>query len=165
MGTRVVLALTARYAIRPALLDWLLPLNICMASGSVGLLLASALWFYGIQNWTFLVAMIWTVGAVSSATISFTPNFQLLQLNVALFLVPSLVLAPLVGGAPGKVFTIMASVLSVFQVLQGRRLHKAYWERLHNRALASARARELEIARLAAEAASTTKGQLLANMS
>jgi signal transduction histidine kinase/CheY-like chemotaxis protein len=163
---RVVLALiTTRHFLRPALLDWLLPLNILLASGSIGLLLLSSLVFYGLQNWIFLTTLLWSIGAVSGATIAYTPNFRMLLLNLALLLGPTLVKGLFIGGPSGKTFTTMASILCTFQLFQGRRLYKEYWAKLHDRALESARSREFEIAKIAAEAANTAKSQFLANMS
>jgi len=164
VGMRIVLALTMRY-VRPGLLDWLLPLNVCMASGPIGLLLVSALGSYGLQNWTFIAALIWTVGSVSASTIAYAPNLRVLQLNVGLLLGPTLIRSLIIGGPNGRALALMVFLLCLFQLINGRRMYLEYWQKLHNRALASAHARELEIARIAAEAASTAKSQFLANMS
>ncbi|HJX83965.1 MAG TPA: ATP-binding protein, partial [Candidatus Angelobacter sp.] len=129
------------------------------------MLLVTTFWFYGIQNWTFIAALIWTVGAVSASTIAYAPNLPVLQLNVALLLGPTLVQSLILGGPSGRALALMVSLLCMFQLLNGRRMHKEYWQKLHNRAMDSARSRELEIAKIAAEAASTAKSQFLANMS
>src|SRR5258708_15308491 len=164
VGMRIVLALTMR-SVRPGLFAWLLPLNVCLAWGPIGLLLVSALGSYGLQNWTFIAALIWTVGAVSASTIAYAPNLRVLQLNVGLLLGPTLVRSLIIGGPNGKALALMVFLLCLFQLLNGRRMYMEYWQKLHNRAMESARSRELEIAKIAAEAASTSKGQFLANMS
>jgi signal transduction histidine kinase/CheY-like chemotaxis protein len=167
MGLRVMLAVLREpiYAVRPALLVGLTTLTTCLGPGASGFLFANALRFYGFENWTFILMLTWSVGVASGATISFTPNFKLQQLNTFLVLGPALVESLYLHSQQAKAFAFMTALLLVFLLLQGLQLHKTYWKQLHNRALETVRARELEVAKMAAEAASLAKSQFLANMS
>ena len=88
-----------------------------------------------------------------------------MRLHVVLLLCPALASGLWMGGRKGNAFALANLLLMVFLILQGHRLNRAYWEQLRNRARDALRARELEAAKLAAEAASVAKGQFLANMS
>jgi len=143
----------------------ILVVNVCLASGGLGLLHVCDVQFYGLESWTFSILMLWVVGIACGATISFTPDFRLMRLHIALLLGPALVSGLWMGGPKGNAFGLANLMLVAFLVLQGYRLNRAYWEQLRTRALATMRAKELEEAKLAAEAASVAKGQFLANMS
>jgi signal transduction histidine kinase/AmiR/NasT family two-component response regulator len=153
------------YAVRPGLLAGLEALTIFMASGASGLVFANALSSYGFENWMFTLMLIWSVGRASGSTISFAPSFRLLQLNIFLLLGPALIESLRIGGKQGSAFAFLDLALLIFLLLQGYPLYKSYWKQLRDRALETARARELEAAKTAAEAASLAKSQFLANMS
>ncbi len=153
------------YAVHPGLLAGLGTVTVSMASGGSGLLFASALSSYGFGNWMFTLMLIWSVGRASGSIISFAPNFRLLQLNIFLLLAPALIESLLIGGKQGNAFAFLDLTLLIFLLLQGHPLYKSYWKQLRDRALESARARELEAAKTAAESASLAKSQFLANMS
>jgi signal transduction histidine kinase/CheY-like chemotaxis protein len=153
------------YGVRPSLLVGLSALSICLGSGACGALFANAICLYGFENWMFTLMLIWNVGVASGSTISFAPNFRLLQLNIFLLLGPALIESLLIGGKRANAFAFMAFILLVFLLLQGLPLHKAYWKQLRDRGLEAARGRELEAAKTAAETASLAKSQFLANMS
>jgi len=109
--------------------------------------------------------MLWIVGCASGSTISFTPSFQLLRLYLFTAWAPVFCEYLWLGGKQGYTVALTTAVLFAFLISQGRSLHKAYWWQLRGRALESARMRELELAKTAAEAASLAKSQFLANMS
>jgi signal transduction histidine kinase/ActR/RegA family two-component response regulator len=167
MGMRIALAI-----LRPRLHEirrsWLTLLTVCgvfLASGSFGLLYVTTLRFYGFENWTFTFLMLCLAGTASGSTISYTPNFKLLCLHLSLLLLPSVGESLVLGGSMGNSFALATAILSVFLLLQGRRLHVLYWKMMEGRALEGARARELESARAAAESANRAKSYFLANMS
>src|SRR5215831_7560873 len=166
MAMRVgLMAMRIRLCAQPALLSRLLILNVCMTSGVCGLIHASALRLYGFENWTFIVTMFWMVGIASGATISFTPTFRLMVLHTVFVQGPVFGVGVLLGTVRGASFAVATFILCAFLLLQGRRLHKTYWERLRERALKDLRARELEDAKKTAEDASRSKSEFLARMS
>jgi signal transduction histidine kinase/ActR/RegA family two-component response regulator len=147
---------------------WVTVLTMCsafLASSSFGLLYVTTLRFYGFENWTFTLVMLCLAGTASGSTISYTPNFKLLCLHLGLLLIPTVGLSLVLGGTMGNGFALVTAVLSAFLLLQGRRLHVVYWKMMEGRALEGTRARELESARAAAEAANRAKSNFLANMS
>jgi hypothetical protein len=105
-GIRITLAVLREriYAARPALLTGLAVLSTFLGPGSSGLLFASALRFYGFENWTFTLTLLWSVGVASGSTISYTPNFKLLQLNIFLLMGPALVEGLFLHGKQGYAF-------------------------------------------------------------
>jgi signal transduction histidine kinase/CheY-like chemotaxis protein len=143
----------------------LLLLTIILSEGAAGVLFATTVTFYGVEQWTFTIVMIWTMGAASGATVIFTPNLWWMRLHLALLLLPSIIASVAAGGHPARTFAFAASMLLVFLLLQGTGLHRGYWRDLLHRARDAQRTRELEAAKQAAEAANVSKTQLLANMS
>ena len=164
-GERILHSSRARFRL------WI-ALTVALASGTSGFLYASALWFYGFENWTFTIVMLWIVGSASGGTISFTPDSGLLRLHIALVLGQALLAGLVRGGAEGDIFALAMFILALFLILQGRLLHANYWKQMRVRAREIARNRELEAAKLAAESAkkaaemaSQAKSEFLANMS
>ncbi len=149
----VIMARRLAVVLQPRLLSRLFRLNVFMTSGASGLVYVSAVWYYGFENWTFAVALQWMVGIASGSTISFTPSYPLLRLHIPLLLGPALGAGIYLGGIRGYTFAFATFILCAFLLLQGRRLHNTYWSELRDRALKSIRAKELEDARKAAEAA------------
>ncbi|HEV3041801.1 MAG TPA: ATP-binding protein [Candidatus Angelobacter sp.] len=166
-GIRTITALIRErmYAAYPELLAWTGILTVVLSSGASGLVFANALGSYGFENWMFTLMLIWSVGRVSGSTISFAPSFKLLELNVLLLMGPVFVESLLLRTAQGNAFAFLDACLVAFLLLQGYPLYKSYWKQLHDRALESARSRELEAAKIAAESANLSKSQFLANMS
>jgi signal transduction histidine kinase/ActR/RegA family two-component response regulator len=165
-GIRAIVAVLAKriYSFLPALLAGLGALTVGLASGASGLLFANTL-SSGFGNWMFTLMLIWSVGRASGSLVSFAPNFKLLQLNVFLILGPALLASLLLHTKQGYAFAFMDIILLVFLQLQGYGLYTSYWAQLRARALEAARARELEAAKSAAEAANLAKSQFVANMS
>ena len=153
------------YAFSPRALNWPLMLTVCLVAGASGFLHVSTLWFYGFANWTFTIVMLWVVGTASGATISFTPKFKLLLIYIPLLLLPAVFRGLLLGNRQGYTYAFSTALLGIFLLLNGYRLHKAYWRQLRDRALENTRRRELEVARAAADAANQAKSEFLANMS
>jgi hypothetical protein len=134
-------ALTALFRRRPSLhhrmVIALTATSVCLSAGASGVLHASALWRYGHNNWTFTVTMLWVVGIASGSTISFTPNFRLLLLHIALLFGP-VIACSMVGITRESIsFAAATVVLCAFLVVQGYRLHAMYWNLLQNRAHAA----------------------------
>jgi signal transduction histidine kinase/CheY-like chemotaxis protein len=150
----------------------LIGFTVGLSSVTSGFLYASTLWFYGFENWTFTVVMLFLVGFASGATVSFTPDAGMLQLYIGLILGPAVCVGLFRGGSEGNTFALATFILAMFLILQGRLLYANYWKQLRDRECEIARTRELEVARLsaesakkAAEMASQAKSEFLANMS
>jgi signal transduction histidine kinase/FixJ family two-component response regulator len=167
LGMRVILLLLRGrvVALGTARLHRVLFLNIWLVSGSSGLLYVTVLWFYGFENWTFTILMIFIIGIATGSMVSFTPSFRLLWLTEVLLLGPVTLGGILLGTAKGVTFALAGLGLFAFLLTQGRRLNRKYWQILRDQEAKSHKARELEAANRAAEAASVAKGQFLARMS
>ena len=159
-GARIVLMMLRErlHEFRPAARKTLLALTVGTASGASGILYASTLHWYGFENWTFTITMLWIVGQAAGATVSFTPSFRLLQLYTWTALGPAFGTGLWLGGKQGNAFAFATAVLAAFVLAQGHSIHKAYWNELGERF-------ELVTAKAAAEAANLAKSQFLANMS
>jgi signal transduction histidine kinase/CheY-like chemotaxis protein len=153
------------YSAHPEVLTWIGSLTVALSSGASGLVFANALASYGFENWMFTLMLIWSVGRASGSTISFAPSFRLLQFNLLLLMGPVFIESLLLGTKQGNAFAFLDFCLVAFLVLQGYPLYKSYWKQLQDRALETARSRELEAAKIAAELANFSKSQFLANMS
>ena len=167
MGMRFALARLCErvHRLRPAALDAAFAFVVGLPSAAAGIIHASALWFYGFESWPYVITLMWVVGCASGATISLTPSFRLLQLYLWTAWGPVFAVVLLRGGEQGYTVALATAALFVFLLTQGRSLQAAYWRQLWSRERESARTRELEQAKAAAEAASLAKSQFLANMS
>lgn len=164
---RILLWLACRgiTAFHPGLLVGVGALTVAMGSGASGVLLAGAVRFYGFEAWPFTVTLLFCLGVAAGSTVTFTPSFALLQLNLSALLLPAVLVALVASDSRSAAFVLMIGFFLAFLLLQGHRLHAVYWKALRDRALESARARELEAAQKAAVEANFAKGQFLANMS
>jgi signal transduction histidine kinase/CheY-like chemotaxis protein len=167
IGIRVALArLGGRvHMLHPGLRNAALVPAVGLASGSAGLVHASALWFYGFESWPYVITMLWIVGCACGSTVSLTPSLRLIHLYLWTAWAPVFSVYLWLGGMRGYTVAVTTIALFCFLFTQGRGLHKAYWRQLRGRALERIRAAELESAKTAAEAASLAKSQFLANMS
>jgi signal transduction histidine kinase/CheY-like chemotaxis protein len=150
---------------RGAFLETMFLTAVGLTSAPSGFLYLCSLLYYGFEDWTFTVLLIWTVGGASGSMVSFAPTLRLLVLHVTLLLVPALGLGLWQGDTRGITFAIGTMVLLVFLLTQGVWLNRAYLKQLEDRATEAARLRELELAKAAAEAANVAKSLFLANMS
>ena len=55
-------------------LRFLIAATVVLSSVTSGYVYSATLWFYGFENWTFIVMMLCLVGFASGGTISFTPG-------------------------------------------------------------------------------------------
>jgi|GEM_PF-907733 len=163
--TGIALVRERLYPKSPLLFYRVVFVSVSTVSGCCGALYLCAVWFYGLESWTFAMVMMFMVGNASGSTISMTPYFRLLLLHISLMFVPTLVRAVYMGGREGNMFALATLVMVVFLLLQGRRLHAIYWRVLSDRARDELRTIELETAKAAAVAASASKSGFLANMS
>ncbi len=160
------------YGIHPRCLLWPVGVALFLVSGSTGLIYGTTPWFYGLEHWTFTIVMGFAVGTTASSVTSLTPNLNFLRGHVVLILTPVVICGMAQGGARGHGLALANGVLAAFLLLQGYGLHQAYWNLLYAHSVEAARARELEMAKkaaeeakMAAEAANRAKSQFLANMS
>ena len=143
---------------RPVFLDILFDVTVASASIASGALYAGSLLFYGFEQWTFTITMLWIIGQVAGGTVSFTPSFRLLQIYVWTTLGPALCIGLRLGGKEGNAFALATAALGAFVLAYGRSLHLEYWRTREERF-------ELQSAKASAEAANLAKSQFLANMS
>ncbi len=167
IGIRVVLAgLGERvHVLHPGLRNAAFVAAVGLASFSAGCVHASALWYYGLASWPYVITMLWIVGCASGSIISLTPSLRLIHVYLWTAWAPVFSMYLRLGGLRGYTVALTTFALFCFLFTQGRGLHKAYWRQLRGRALERTRAEELELAKAAAEAASLAKSRFLANMS
>lgn len=110
--------------------------------------------------------MVFIIGIATGSMVFFTPSFRLLWLTEVLLL------GPVTAGGEFSSerrrephLRWPDSGLLAFLLMQGRRLNRKYWQILRDQEAKSHKARELEAANRAAEAASVAKSQFLAHMS
>jgi len=152
---RVFLLWCAHHARLPLRRHWLpvLLLTIPAVAGVTGWLAAAGLHWYGFGSWTFSLVMLWVIGIACGSTITFTPNRCMMYLNIAFVLGPPTVYGLWLGTGELMTVSVGAVVLFGFLGLQGHRLFRMYWDLLIERATREQQAKELQAARLAAEAA------------
>jgi signal transduction histidine kinase/CheY-like chemotaxis protein len=167
MSLRIILTVFREpiYDFSARALKWPLVFSVVLGSGCSGVLFASALWFYGFEDWTFIVTLLWMTGIVAGSGVSFSPNRKIMWLHNVLLLGPVLLRSIYGGGTKGRTFAILCTGFILFMIAVGNHLNNIYWEALKDRALESARARELEAAKQSAEAANLAKSQFLAHTS
>ena len=119
---------------RGAFLETMLLTAVGLTSAPSGFLYLCSLVYYGFEDWTFTVLLIWTVGGASGSMVSLAPTLRLLVLHVTLLLVPALGLGLWQGDTRGITFAIGTMVLLVFLLTQGVWLNRAYLKQLEDRA-------------------------------
>ena len=127
--------------------------SIVLSAGTLGIAHVAILHAYGLSSWTYSLVMMWMLGITTGSTISFTPNFTMLLVQLLLFLGPTLPYDLLKHPVYGYSHAVAALAFLAFQIVQGYRLHSMYWTLLKDRSWEEARNRELEAAKLAAEVA------------
>jgi diguanylate cyclase (GGDEF)-like protein len=153
IGTRIALIILRErvHGLRPRFRNAAFVVAVGLPAAAAGLVHASALWFYGFESWPYVITMMWIVGCASGSTISLTPNFQLLRIYLWTAWTPVFSVVLWLGGKQGYTVALTTAALVAFLLMQGHSLHNAYWRQLWDRALESARTRELEEARMTAE--------------
>jgi signal transduction histidine kinase/CheY-like chemotaxis protein len=153
------------YEQHPARWRLLFTLTIPMFSVPVGLLYVWAVQRYGVDQWTFTTVLIWTSSIGTAAVVTFIPNLLWAYLQLLPVFVPAILISFWMQQAKTVALGFGLSLLLVFLCAQLRWLHTAYWRHMSDRALESGRVKELEGARLAAEAANAAKTRFIANVS
>jgi diguanylate cyclase (GGDEF)-like protein len=126
---------------------------ICLTTGSASLLYVTALASDGLTSWICVLLLIQLVGIATGSTIAFTPNFALMASNVVALLGPAALFGLVRLHVQGIAFALCTAVMLTFLLLQGRWLHKMYWDLLTDRSLEEIRLQEVDAARASAEAA------------
>ncbi len=114
-----------------------------------------------------LLVLVANAGIASASLVSMTPSrtIRLPQAYLTIVLLPAAV-PMLTTGAPGGVgATVMILVFYSLLMAFADGLHQDFWRGMENLNLAEARTRELERARVVAEAASRAKSEFVANVS
>ena len=126
---------------------------ICLTTGSASLMYVSALATDGLTSWICVLLLIQMIGIATGSTIAFTPNFILMATNVVALLGPAVIFGLVRLHVQGIAFALCTAVMLTFLLLQGRWLHKMYWDLLTDRSLEEIRLQEVHSARASAEAA------------
>jgi diguanylate cyclase (GGDEF)-like protein len=104
---------------------------VYVAAGVWGLVAALAVHVYGIA-WTSLLTVVMTAGLCAGALSSMSMHLPLLRAYLVLMLLPSLLASFTVAGkqGPGLIFVFLAYL--VYTLVQGKNMHRDYWEALIN---------------------------------
>ena len=177
-----VLAISARRRIwRESSNRWyrMVAVATLLTAGSLGFLLAHAIFSYGFGNWDSTMIMIWNTVAVASSIVNLAPNTKIFRLQVAGLLLPALAFAAFIHSSMAFQYALANVSLFLFSILQGKQVHEDFWEQLANRFLEEQRAKETDSvrrtaeqalagakrARSKAEHAAKARSEFLANMS
>lgn len=131
---------------------------VLLAAGCWGALTAGAILMYPRTSWTFTIMLFCLLGAAPNSLTVLTPSRLLVIANQVVMLVPSIVTEVYVGGQQGYILGMLSLLFLGFLMDQERILHLRYWKSLHDQRL-------LQHAKEAAEAASRSKSEFLANIS
>ncbi len=130
-----------------------------------GLMMAVSIAHYGFQGWTTLLIMILATANAFGTTIVMVPRLNWLNTHVRLLLGPTALVCLWIRGTQATTVGILAGVMLVFVLRQGKSLHLSYWETMESRAHERERSAALEHASRLAEASNRAKSEFLANMS
>lgn len=128
-------------------------LSMTLSAGTAGLLFLNIMKSYGLSNWTFTVMLMWLLGIAAGSTVSFTPSFSLLSVQLVLLFGLALPYEFLLRVPHGLSLGLATLAFVGFLLIQGHRLHQMYWDLLAERAAEIERMRELETAKAASERA------------
>ena len=143
----------------------LFSVTVVLISVPVGLVYAVAIGRYGLAQWTFTAALIWTsfIGAVSLVT--FIPRRVWAYLQLLPVFVPAILISFWLQQEKTVALGVALFLFLAFLLAQLQWLHTTYRQQMADRALGTERLREVELAKLAAEAANEAKTRFLANVS
>ncbi len=122
------------------------------------LFIASTLVEFGMGNWKSQLLVLLGAGTASGLMSTLTPALRLHYASQTLFIGPVILACLYTGGTKGLTFALLFSLYLFYLLLNSKRMNEDYLRAL-------ARNSELEQARGAAEQASRTKTEFLANIS
>jgi diguanylate cyclase (GGDEF)-like protein len=128
-------------------------LTMALSSGTAGVLFLNIMRSSGLSNWTFTMMLMWILGIAAGSTVSFTPSFSLLSVQLVLLFGLALPYELFARVPHGLSLGLATLVFVGFLLIQGHRLHGMYWDLLAERASEMQRMRELEAAKAASERA------------
>lgn len=161
--------------------DWFreIAVTVLLLAMPFGVLLAHAIRDYGLSGWNFTILMTWDAGLTAGSIVSFSPNYKLMQLQLYALLVPALAISLFQNDFHCSQYFLGSLAFLTFALLQGKKLHNAYWQQAVSVRLEEYRSEELERARKTAdeqrqlaeaaqaraERAARVRTEFLANMS
>jgi diguanylate cyclase (GGDEF)-like protein len=112
---------------------WQLLYIVCVlaTAGIWGGIAALAVYAYGIA-WTSLLTIVMTAGMCAGALSSMSMNLPLLRAYLVLMLAPSLLVSLAVSGDQGIGLVFVFLAYLIYSLVQGRNMHRDYWEALIN---------------------------------
>jgi signal transduction histidine kinase len=142
-----------------------LRVNLAAMSLLWGVFLAVLLSRDGFYSWDSLLVLMICTGIGGGAIGTLMSHYYLLVFNMLVCVVPVVALGFGNGGARGKALGAGFLLLAMFLLLQGRQLHRQYWQGLEDNERLKRSLRDLEAARNQAETAARAKQEFLTNMS
>ncbi len=116
-------------------------------------------------QWTAMLYLLVMSAIGSGATASLAPDLRLLRRFELLLIVPAILWCLVDARRESLAMGLLLVGELGWQLVQGAKQHRWYWEAARDNALLEVKTAQLEDARRAAEAANAAKSQFLANMS
>jgi signal transduction histidine kinase len=160
----LTLARNRIYPAHPSLWKWLLITVIITSATLQGFFCAVTFYWYGVSVIS-LFAILITVGICGGALTSLRSHPAILRIHLSLMILPSLVVAMILGGGTAYALVFLGIQTWFFLIIQGNTQTKVYWDGITDNLLLAERQKEVEAARQAAESANRAKSEFLAGLS
>ena len=138
-----------------------------------GVMISAILWgsfsaltlgYYG-EQWTGMIVLLMTAGIAAGGLTALAPDIALGRVYLVAMLVPSILVAVIIGGAEGYSVAMTISIFFVFLMYESKHQNSSFWQALEDRASLRAKATELEEAKKLADEGTLAKSNFLAKMS
>jgi signal transduction histidine kinase len=154
----VIIQKDAIYEVSPKRWRLMLYISITVVSCAWGLLTGYTYIVYGHPHWSSLLLTFSILGLSAGSLISLTPRMVLLILHILGVMLPCIFADLWIGQQHGYGMAFVTTIFTAFLLFQGKHLSSEFWKALNDR-------KQLESAKILAEAANEAKSVFLANMS
>lgn len=139
--------------------------SLLISASGWGTVFAFAIGTYGYGGWPVLLLLVMMSGQAAGATSVLAARLTAQQVYLALLMGPSIAVHMWIGGSRGLAMAALYVLYTSFLFSHGRAQNRAYWSSVEDRELLEQRARELNEASQAAQAANRAKDDFLAKAS
>ena len=138
--------------------------GVMVGASAWGAFSAVTLMFYPDQ-WTGMIVLLMSAGIAAVGHSSLTPDLLLARVYLAVMLLPSIVMAAMLGSPQGYSMGMTIGIFGSFLFIECGRLHQSFWQAIQDRSALHAKAMELEEAKKLADEGTIAKSNFLAKMS